>query len=167
MSTTSRSVAALVSTVLAVCCSHGFAQTDSAMYDLTIDPGEAFNLVDNVAYAAVQSELEARLAFYQDTALGAASMPEATFNGAIFRNAGGVTPFLDFDSPPEKMTLPAATRSESAPSIVFILLDDGKQLLCLSSLTCRFQNIPCLPPLHAFFSGVGRRGVQHPGRRLA
>ena len=93
-----------------------------SLFDLGSDPLETDNLYGNVAFAAVQSELESRL--FRNTNMTISQDIGSVEDISVFENAGGQVPFLgDYLNPPVTPTISVSPRP-SAPSLIYILMDD-------------------------------------------
>ena len=118
------------------------------------DPLEMTNLYGDAEVAEVQAALEARLAFFNATAIGDPFIPAERVDGQLFDSQGGIVPFLDFNTPPPKVALPAVTADPLAPNIVFVILDDGMDFLMQHRIRMTLTIF-----LICLCSGVERRGV--------
>ena len=86
------------------------------------DPNELTNLAGLEEYAETQAQLQARLAFYQESA---DVTPDLQFDGdsnIVWGEVGGVVPWQD--DPPEREEEQITEALAGAPNIVFIMLDD-------------------------------------------
>ena len=86
------------------------------------DPNELTNLAGLEEYAKTQAQLQARLAFYQESA---DVTPDLQFDGdsnIVWGEVGGVVPWQD--DPPKREEEQITEALAGAPNIVFIMLDD-------------------------------------------
>lgn len=108
--------------VLPALCS-AVSSLDYSLFDLDSDPYENISLYDDGFHDTIQQELKTVLNYFRFNVSVNQSFTSKKVK-SIFNAAGGMVPFLgDYDNPPTK-TVVNATAIPSAPSIVFILLDD-------------------------------------------
>ena len=100
----------------------GVSSQTYSLYNLVSDPLEADNVYDDIAFSAVQKELESRFRSFTNMRI---SQDIASTGGiSVFRDAGGQVPFLgDYLNPPVIPTISVSPRP-SAPSLIYILMDD-------------------------------------------
>lgn len=99
-----------------------YSNAVSSLFDVETDPYEANDISGVAANAAVLASLQQRLEYFASLN-GVADLQSTSGNGLIFSEAGGVVPWLDYDTLPTRVNR-SGTASEGAPNLVFILLDD-------------------------------------------
>lgn len=97
------------------------SSTKSDLYDVIDDPYEKTDLMTNSAYQSTLNSLEKEAALYFD-AVGDPDVP-APIDKSVWKEAGGVVPWVDEET---KLRNDITTKYsyDSAPNIVFVLVDD-------------------------------------------
>lgn len=92
------------------------------LYNISVDPNERVNLYGVEEYAPIQALLDERIAHFSQYEIEL--LGQESYSASTWTRYGAAVPWLDYLTPPVKPEVVRSVANESAPHIVFIMVDD-------------------------------------------
>ena len=105
----------------------GVDDAPRALFDLLVDPHELASVFEDKSYSASVSVMEDRFSWWRN--LSITRDLEADVDIRLWTDSGGLVPWVRGSvPPPPKPIRPASTAHPGVPNLVFIMMDDGKNV---------------------------------------